>query len=146
MMRNLIVFGCAALLAIGLSMGSFAGSIVDNDSDGVPNEFDNCREFANGPLAQEAGSSCDGQEDGDLDGYGNGCDTDTNNDGASGLDDVSATFDEAAIPTTTLNYDFNCDGAVGLDDVSTVFDDAAIPAVPGPSDLPCAGTPICVAE
>lgn len=147
MTRNLIVLGCAALLAFGLSFTSFAGSAPDADSDGVPDSFDNCISEANGPLATggDQPHSCDGQQDADMDGYGNNCDTDTNNDGSAGLDDVSDTFDEAAVLGTNGIYDFNCDGSAGLDDVSQVFDDAAVLAVPGGSGLSCAGTIPCVA-
>ena len=35
MTRNLLILGCAALLAIGLSFGAFAGSVTDTDGDGV---------------------------------------------------------------------------------------------------------------
>jgi len=144
MMRSVVVLGCAALLAIGLSVTSFAGSIVDADSDGVPDSFDNCSVVANGPLAST--NSCNGQEDGDLDGYGNPCDTDTDNDGATSLADVSATFSAAAVASTDPNFDFDCDGAASLADVSRVFSDAAVAAVPGPSGLACAGTIPCVAQ
>ncbi len=141
MMRNLIVLGCAGLLAFGLSLSSFAGSPVDTDSDGVVDTADNCTVVPNGPAL--ATGSCDSQEDGNFNGYGNPCDTDTNQDGATGLDDVGDTFDQAVIAGTDPNFDFNCDGATGLDDVGTVFDDAVIAAVPGPSGLACAGTVPC---
>ena len=144
MMRNVVVLGCAALLAIGISVSTFAGSITDGDSDGVPDNFDNCSVTANGPLASTG--SCDGQEDGDLDGYGNICDTDVNNDGATGLDDVSIVFAAAAILSTDPVTDINCDGAAGLDDVSITFSDAAVLKTPGPSGLACAGTIPCVAQ
>ena len=92
MMRNLIVLGCAGLLAIGLSITSFAGAEPDTDSDGVPDSSDNCVTTANAAAAQDAGSPlCDAQEDGNLDGYGNPCDTDLNEDGAHTPLDV-ATF------------------------------------------------------
>lgn len=145
-MRNLLILGCAALLAIGLSFGSFAGSITDADSDGVPDNFDNCSTLANGPLATSPGGSCNGQEDGDLDGFGNPCDFDTNNDGAAGLDDLGFGLDNAAIVSTNPVFDFNCDGAMGLDDLGALVDNSAIVAVPGPSGLACAGTIPCVAQ
>jgi hypothetical protein len=143
MMRNLIVLGCAGLLAIGLSFATFAGSIQDADGDGVPDAQDNCVDTPNGPLL--ATGQCNAQEDGDLDGYGNPCDFDVDQDGAAGLPDVAAVTDNAAIVSTELVYDFDCDGAAGLPDVASETDNAAIVAQPGPSGLGCAGTPVCVA-
>ena len=144
MMTRVLIFGCAALLAIGLSAATFAGSITDGDSDGVPDGFDNCSALANGPLASTG--SCNGQEDGDLDGYGNPCDADVNNNGAADLGDVSLLFAAAAATSTNPVMDLNCDGAAGLDDVSTGFAAAAAVAVPGPSGLACAGTIPCTAQ
>jgi hypothetical protein len=141
MMRNLIVLGCAGLLAFGLSLSSYAGGGTDTDADGVVDTSDNCSTAPNGPLLGT--DSCVAQEDGDSDGYGNTCDTDTNNDGASGLDDVIATLAEAGALSTDSNYDFNCDGAAGLDDVIRVLADAGALVTPGPSGLACAGTVPC---
>ena len=144
MVRNLLVLGCAALLALGLSFGSFAGSITDADGDGVPDIYDNCVTTANGPLA--ATDSCDAQEDGDLDGYGNPCDYDTNNDGGTGLDDLGFYIDNVAIVSTNPVFDNNCDGGAGLDDLGFAIDNSAVVTIPGPSGLACAGTSPCVAE
>ncbi len=143
-MRNLLILGCAALLALGLSFGSFAGSITDADGDGVPDAFDNCVTTPNGPLA--ATGQCDAQEDGNLDGYGNACDFDANDDGAMGLDDLGDYIDNAAVVSTNPVYDNNCDGATGLDDLGNAIDNNAIVAIPGPSGLACAGTSPCFAE
>jgi hypothetical protein len=148
MTRNrLVILGCAAVLTIGLSMVSIAGSITDTDGDGVPDSFDNCVNRDNGPL--QATFACNAQEDGLIvDGFGRICDTDTNNDGATGLDDVSFTFAAAQVVSTNPTFDYNCDGAAGLDDVARVFADAQAVATPGPSGLACAGVgPYpCVAE
>ena len=133
MTRNLIVIVCAALLAFGLSFGSFAGSSPDSDSDGVPDAFDNCTDTANGPLAGTG--SCVGQEDLDSDGYGQPCDGDVNNDGAVGLDDVGAMLTGLNAPGVG---DMNCDGAIGLDDAGAALSALNQPA--GPSGLACAGT------
>jgi hypothetical protein len=143
-----MVLGCAALLAIGLSFGSFAGSVPDADGDGVPNEYDNCDGLANGPLASTG--SCDGQEDGDLDGYGNPCDYDANNDGAAGLDDLNEYINLASTASTNPVYDNNCDGAVGLDDLNEAINQVSAGAVPGTTGLVgCANvspaTPPCTA-
>jgi hypothetical protein len=129
---NLLALACALMLAFGLSMGSFAGSIADGDSDGVPDVYDNCQTTANGPLA----GACSAQQDGDVDGYGNACDTDFNNDGGVGLDDVNAIL--GASGTTDPEFDLNCDGGVGLDDVNTAL--GTVGTTPGPSGLACAGT------
>ena len=141
MMRNLIVLGCAGLLAFGLSVSSFAGAPPDADSDGVVDTSDNCVTTANGPLAGTG--ACVAQEDGNADGYGNICDTDYNNDGATGLDDVATALAGAAVVSTDPNLDPNCDGATGLDDVARTLADAAVVQTPGPSGLACAGTIPC---
>jgi hypothetical protein len=135
MTRNLIVIGCAALLAFGLSFGSFAGSSPDSDSDGVPDAFDNCTNVANGPLLATA-PLCNAQQDADSDGYGQPCDADVNNDGGVGLDDVNDLL--GTLNTANAVNDLNCDGGVGLDDINTGL--AALNTAPGPSGLSCAGT------
>lgn len=144
MTRTLVVLGCAALLAMGLSTFTFAGSIPDADSDGVPDQYDNCNVLPNGPLAQT--NSCNGQEDGNLDGYGNPCDADVNNNGAADLTDVSQVFAAAAVVSTNPTFDLNCNGAADLTDVSITFNAASLVLVPGPSGLACAGTVPCVAQ
>jgi hypothetical protein len=143
-MRNLVILGCAALLALGLSLGSFAGVIADDDGDGVPNQYDNCLTTPNGPLL--ATDSCDGQEDGDLDGYGNPCDYDFNGNGAADLADLGASLDNAIISSLDPVYDNNCNGATDLADLGATIDNALGSVQPGPSLLPCAGTSPCVAE
>ncbi len=130
---NLLALACALAVAFGLSMGSFAGSIDDADSDGIPDNYDNCEIAANGPLGAGSGS-CFTNQDGDEDGFGNTCDYDFNNDGATGVDDLSYIL--ANIGSTEAQLDLNCDGAAGVDDLSTVL--ANIGSVPGPSGLPCA--------
>lgn len=132
---NLLALACALMLAFGLSMGSFAGSIADADSDGVPDVHDNCQLAANGPLA----GSCSLQNDGDNDGYGNSCDTDFNNDGATGLDDVNDIL--GSVGSTDAARDLNCDGAVGLDDLNFAL--GTVGGTPGPSGLACAGSIPC---
>lgn len=137
MMRNLIVLGGSALLAIALGVSGYAGTAVDTDLDGVVDASDNCTIDPNGPLL----GTCTAQEDGDADGYGNSCDTDTDNDGATGLPDVFDTLAESKIGGTLLNYDFDCDGATGLPDVFAALADSKIGKIPGPSCDQPAGTP-----
>lgn len=144
MMRNLIVLGCAGLLAIGLSISSFAGAEPDTDSDGVGDSSDNCLVYPNGPSLQHPSSpACDAQEDGNADGYGNPCDSDVDDDGAASLVDVSIVLVAASAVSTNQTTDLDCDGAASLVDVSRALSDAAAVATPGPSGLTCAGTVPC---
>ena len=133
MTRNLIVLGCTALLTIGLSFGSFAGSAPDADGDGVPDAYDNCVDIANGPLASTG--NCDAQEDYNTNGYGQVCDADLNEDGGVGLDDMGILLNNlnAGAGNTA---DLNCDGGVGLDDMGRLLN--SLNLTPGPSGLPCA--------
>ncbi len=142
MTRNLIVLGCAALLAFGLSFGSFAGSSPDSDSDGVPDAFDNCSSTANGPLLATP-ALCNAQQDYDADGYGQPCDADINNDGGVGLDDVNDVLGAQGAGAGNSS-DLNCDGGVGLDDANVVLGSQG--NTPGPSGLACAGTVPCSAQ
>jgi hypothetical protein len=137
---NLIGLGAVCALAFGLAFSSFAGSATDTDGDGVPDTYDNCVSTDNGPL--EATAACDAQEDTNLDGYGNPCDADVNNDGGTGLDDVGLYI--AGLGGANLDYDANCDGGIGLDDVGVAI--AELGNNPGPSGLACAGSSPCSAE
>jgi len=136
-----MVIGCAALLAFGLSFGTFAGVSPDTDSDGVPDAFDNCTNVPNGPLLGTA--ACIGQDDNDNDGYGNPCDPDLNNDNGVGLDDAAIGLDRMGNGAGDI-ADLNCDGGVGLDDVARVLDKQG--TLPGPSGLSCAGSIPCSAN
>jgi hypothetical protein len=137
MMRNLIVLGCSALLALALGVTSYGGTAVDTDADGVVDPVDNCRVDPNGPN----GGACMAQQDGDGDGFGNGCDTDINNNGQTDLSDVNATLTAAGASSTDLTFDFNCNGQADLSDVTTALVDAGASAVPGPSCSHPNGTP-----
>jgi hypothetical protein len=141
-MRNIVILGCALLLAIGLSFSSFAGSVVDADSDGIPDIYDNCLGTPNGPLLGT--NDCDSQLDADQDGYGNACDLDLNNDGYTFGDDVglllAADGDVVACP----ECDFNCDGFVLGDDVGLML--VGFGNLPGPSGLACAAAGPAPAE
>ncbi len=144
-MRYLISFGLILILAIALSPSGEAGVQCDDDGDGVGGcggqGTDNCSLLPNGPLA--ATFSCDSQEDGDMDGYGNPCDSDFDNDGATSLVDVSSMLAAAVVVSTVLNTDLNCNGAADLGDVSKALADAAAVVQPGPSEYACAGTIPC---
>lgn len=141
MMRNLVVLGCAGLLAFGLSISTFAGTDVDTDGDGVVDSSDNCTLMPNGPL----GSSglCSAQEDAEPDGFGNACDTDFNNDGATGPDDLNAMLAQVLAGGSNPVFDPNCDGGSGPDDLNRTLADTLAGVAPGPSGLACAGTIPC---
>jgi hypothetical protein len=89
-----------------------------------------------------ATGACSAQEDNNLDGFGNPCDFDANNDGGTGFDDVAAFV--GGVGGANLDFDSNCDGAIGFDDVATSVGNVGIN--PGPSGLGCAGSPPCSAE
>jgi hypothetical protein len=112
------------------------GSFADTDDDGVPDAEDNCLTTPNG--AQTSGL-CASQTDTDGDGYGNACDTDLNNDGATGLDDLDAMLNKVIAVSTDPLFDLNCDGAAGFDELNLVIGEAFAVATPGPSGLLCAG-------
>ena len=136
-MKKLIGLGCVLALTFGLSFGSFAGSISDADGDGVPDNFDNCVNAANGPL----GGVCAAQQDGDLDGYGNTCDSDFDQDGSTQGSDFTIFL--AAFGTADPVVDLDCaDGVQGSD--FTIFL-AQFGTAAGPSGLLCAGTIPCQA-
>ena len=91
MTRNLVALGCAVLLALAVSFSGSAGVHGgSSDGDGIPDNQDNCVVLPNGPLLGTG--SCFAQEDADMDGYGNPCDLDVNNNGQVDLIDLSESF------------------------------------------------------
>lgn len=128
---NLLALACALALAFGLSMGSFAGSVADADGDGIPDAYDNCINDDNGPVE----GTCTTNNDGDNDGYGNSCDSDFNNNGATDLSDLTLILNNID-NTTDEQLDLNCNGAADLSDLTVVLN--SIDALPGPSGLACA--------
>lgn len=108
---------------------------LDEDGDAAFTPDDNCTLVQNSPGFA---TGCDSQEDGDLDGFGNPCDTDTNNNGATDLSDVADTLAQSKIGGTLLNYDFDCNGSTSLNDVSRAIADSKIGKTPGPTGLACA--------
>ena len=150
---NRVLIGMLVFLAIGVSFVSAPVAETDGpiflgdyDGYGILDEFDNCIEAWNGlpdaPVAGPPGDSCAPQQDNDNDGYGNACNTDINNDGATGMDDLGAVFGELTQHVENSAADFNCDGATGLDDLLVVLN--TMGNLSGPSGLSCAGSFPCL--
>lgn len=142
------IWTLSALSATAFALWAIApveGGVCDDaDFDGVGlcgGTPDNCSLVPNGPFL--ATGSCDSQEDGDMDGYGNACDTDFDNDGATGPDDLSLMVTQVILVGSDPNFDPNCDGGTGPDDLSRTLADTIAIATPGPSELSCAGTVPC---
>jgi len=148
MMRNLIGLGCAGLLALGLSISSFAGVPVDTDSDGTVDPGDNCVTVPNSFLLPATG--CTAQQDGltaqnpdEPDGYGTVCDTDFNNNGATDAVDLGNMLTAFQNVSTDVDKDLNCNGAADATDLGTTLTDFNNVQPPGVSGLACAGTVPC---
>jgi hypothetical protein len=132
MKYNLIALACALLLAAGLSLTVTAGPTSDVDSDGVVDALDNCVVDPNAT-----------QGDSDLDGYGNPCDSDyDNNLLVAGGDFLTFQTDfNTSAPTYNEQVDQDCNGLVAGGDFLTF--QANFNQPPGPSGLSCAGTIPC---
>jgi hypothetical protein len=130
MKKMMMALACAFLLAAGFAALSNAGvTVPDTDSDGVPDEWDNCLLDAN-----------PSQIDSDLDGIGNVCDCDFNNDGVCGGGDFllfGTAFGLGTVPPADPNADMNGDGVVGGGDF-LLFGAGVGGGIPGPSGLACA--------
>ena len=122
-------------LVLGAST-AWAGNVNDTDADLVPDAYDNCTTLANGPGEQ------DNQIDSDLDGFGNVCDYDYNNDGSVTTLDFSVYLDCFSGLFPQPICDHNGDGLTTTLDFTGFF--LYFPGgAPGPSGLPCAGTVPC---
>ncbi len=95
---------------------------IDTDEDGVPNEIDNCTNIANAD-----------QRDTNLDGFGNACDPDLNNDCVVNFLDIAA-IGGLFLEEGDLDADLNGDQVVNFLDFSLVASDFL--GAPGPSGLP----------
>ncbi len=111
---------------------------VDQDGDGIDDPLDNCT------LISNAGSAhCDT----DLDGYGNACDSDLNNDGiADSADYLVFSPDFQTGQDSGVGSDINCDGVVDSGDYPKLFEDISGGVSPGFSGLSCAGTIPCASS
>jgi hypothetical protein len=127
-------------LAVGMLVPGIAlgGSVSDSDADLVPDPFDNCLVVANGPA-----DACN-QTDVDLDGYGNSCDADVDQDFFTTTLDFAQFLAEFTTPPGFPTMDLNCDGNVTTLDFAIFLAEFQSGSGPGPSGLPCAGTVPCV--
>ncbi len=71
------------LFAFGYALSASAGAVVDTDTDLVPDQFDNCKNYKNGPNPNPITGQTSNQVDTDIDGWGNACDGDFDNTAAS---------------------------------------------------------------
>mgnify|MGYP005854985821 CR=1 FL=1 len=124
----------ASLFAVGFAMSATAGSVTDTDGDGVPDVFDNCSEDPNGP--NEAPRN---QVDTDLDGFGNWCDADYDNNGVVDGGDFGEFV--ANFNTGNAETDHDSNGVTDGGDFGRFV--ALFNMGPGPSGLSCAGTVPC---
>jgi hypothetical protein len=114
--------------------GGGLDSGVDTDSDGMPDDMDNCLETANPD-----------QTDTDIDGLGNACDADYNGDMVVNNEDLAifrATYLKSqGDPEFNPAVDSDGDGVVGNLDFGLLR--SQLGTTPGPSGLACAGEPLC---
>jgi hypothetical protein len=89
--------------------GALGDPTADVDGDGVPDFRDNCAATANA-----------GQNDTDIDGYGNACDCDLDNNGNVGMTDFM--LFSGSWGSSDAVADFDGDGNVGMADFMTFQD------------------------
>ncbi len=99
----------------------------DTDEDSVPDILDNCTLVPNGPN-----EVIPSQLDVDMDGYGNACDPDFDNNGVVDSNDASVLF-AAFGRNDTPEIDLNGNGVVDSNDASVLFKMFGGP--PGPSGV-----------
>jgi hypothetical protein len=101
----------ASLMTIGFAMTANAGVVPDADSDGVPDVFDNCVDYPNGPA-----QAPNNQVDFDNDGFGNRCDADYDQSGGTvGAVDFNLFLGNFGNPATS-QFDNNADGSTNAPD------------------------------
>ncbi|MEZ5543572.1 MAG: alkaline phosphatase D family protein [Pseudomonadota bacterium] len=103
----------------------------DDDTDGVPNDSDNCRSVPNGPFLQDPGDGGMAQRNTDGDPEGDACDLDDDNDG------LTDSY-ELQIGTERLLFDTDNDGAGDGAEVTAgtdPLDDTSYPGMLVPGDI-----------
>ena len=134
---KLAVASLVCVVALCRAMPVSAGPMDDLDGDGVPEQFDNCWRYVNGPFQ---GSN---QVDTDLDGYGNACDADfDNNLLVTGTDFSIFVGCFGSSSATCMKADMNGDLLVSGLDFSRFVQLFALP-MNGLSGLVCAGSVPC---
>lgn len=110
-MKRAIRVLCA--LTLFTAQPAAAGS----DGDGIPDGSDNCPFVPNGP------GELSNQVDTDMDGYGNACDPDYDNDGSYTTLDFPLIFSimEGPLAGLDLVFDHDGDGVVSLGDHAIVL-------------------------
>lgn len=101
---------------------SWITPLLDSDSDGVPDDADNCQLIPNAT-----------QLDTDADGYGNFCDCDFDQDSICGFSDYSLLLGEFGGPDSGIGTDMDSGGLVGIQDFSLLL--SGFGGAPGPSAL-----------
>ena len=125
---------------IAYPIASFAGLAPDADNDGIPDVLDKCT-----LDSRNVASSCDT----DVDGYGNPCDGDFDQNFAVNGSDFSTYFVPAFKGgSSARGQDMDCNGLTNATDFGSYFvpkfKGALGGAIPGPSGLACAGTAGCM--
>jgi hypothetical protein len=129
----------ASLFAFGFAMSASAGAVTDEDNDLVPDQFDNCTGLANGPN-----EAPENQRDTDVDGYGNACDPDYDNDGTVTAADFAVFLGDFGGAGDLTDHDG--DGATTSADFGVFLGKFALDPPdngPGPSGIACAGEANC---
>jgi hypothetical protein len=105
---------------------------ADGDGDAVPDSRDNCTDVPNSD-----------QYDANLDGYGNACDADFDDNGSVGLSDFNRLREQFGRRIGSPGFDSEVDldhsGAIGIADFNSFR--SRFGGSPGPSGLECAGAP-----
>ena len=127
--RALLATVPAAALSILLAFAPAPPAGAGRDGDGVPDATDNCLEIANLD-----------QRDSDLDGFGNACDADLNNDGL--VDFLDLGILKSVFFSADPHADLNGDGTVDFLDLGMMKGlffrppgPAGPPVPPDPSDV-----------
>jgi streptogramin lyase len=140
-MNRLLIFSFLALTLIFNS----AALAQDADGDGILDSEDNCLDVANGYNEVDLALR---QRDTNLDGYGNLCDPDFDDDGTVGMSDYDRLMlhwgKTLGDPEYDAIVDLDGNGGIGMSDYTILLN--YWDQVPGPSGLSCAGAIPCIAD